>query len=162
MKWLILIFIALASTVSYAKDPFACTNTGGTVDKGSFTFEIYRAPDFDKNTAFRLCEKPGKAFVLIKAKSGASVKVRSINIDAQQLANFKELYEDALGANFKDDTVGLDGSSWCLEFNRQNYLKACFWSPGIDTQARGVGSFVALGTALWNLAGFNGANGKLY
>jgi len=163
VKGLFLFFLALiASSVAQAKDPFACMYSGNVPSKGIFTFEIWRAPDFDKDTSFRLCDLAGETFLLVKAKAGKSFKVRRIDLDAAQFTKFKGLYQDALGANFKDDTVGLDGSSWCLEASRMQYLKACFWSPGENTDARGVGSFLVLGTALWEFAQFGNSNGKLY
>ena len=162
MKWLVLLFFILSSSVACAKDPFACMYSGNVPSKGIFTFEIWRAPDFDKDTSFRLCDLAGKTFLLVKAKAGKSFKVRAIDLDVEQFAKLKGLYENALSANFRDDTLGVDGSSWCLEANRMNYLKACFWSPGIDTEKRGTNSFIDLGNRLWELAQFGDSNGKLY
>jgi hypothetical protein len=164
MKWLIVIFlIALASPRAYAKDPFACMFGGNVTSKGTFTFEIWRALTFGKDTTrFRLCESPKKVFLLVEAKMSGQLKVRAINLDVEQLTKLKVLYEGAFGVNFKDDAMGADGSSWCLEANRINYLKACFWSPELNTQARGIEGFRALGAALWDLAQFDGSNGELY
>ena len=161
MKWLVLLLLALSSFAVYAKDPFACMYSGNVPSKGIFTFEVWRASDFDKGTSFRLCDLAGKTFLLVKAKVGKNLKVRTIDLNVEQRAKLNGLYEKALGSNFKDDAFGTDGSSWCLEANRMNYLRACFWSPKVETERRGIVDFVALGTELWELAQFHGSDGQL-
>ena len=162
MKWLVLFFLIFCSSVTFAKDPFACMYSGNVPSKGIFTFEIWRAFDSNRDTSFRLCDLAGKAFVLVKSKVGEKLKVRKIDLDVGQHAKLKSLYENALGANFGDETFGTDGSTWCLEANRMNYLKACFWSPQFDTEKRRIRGFTALGSWLWELAQFGDSNGKLY
>jgi hypothetical protein len=164
MKAFALLFLGLISCVVHAKDPLACAYSGGYVAIGDkFTLEIDRAPDFDKKTTFRLCDLRDKTFLLVQTYVGGKAKYKKINLDAEQSAKINTLYEMALGADFKDSAVGLDGSSWCLETRRgTNYLKACFWSPTYETQQRRLNGFWDLGAALWELAQFGAANGKLY
>ncbi|HXI43592.1 MAG TPA: hypothetical protein VNH83_26655, partial [Bryobacteraceae bacterium] len=69
-------------------------------------------------------------------------------------------YERALEYNVKDDALGNDGSSWCLETTRGfTYSKACFWSPEYNTEERHLTGMLALGRALWHLAAIDD---KLY
>ena len=163
MKWLILVLLAaVTSSRAYAKDdPFVCV-PGNNASKGVFTFEIWRALTIDQDTTlFRLCELSSKSFLMVKAKEGGKFKIRTVNLDAEQLATLKSLYQATFAANFKDDTFGTDGSTWCLEANRMNYLKVCFWTPSYNAQRRGIAEFEALGKALWDLAQFDGSNGEL-
>ncbi len=97
----------------------------------------------------------------MKTKVAGKFKVKTVNLDAEQLAMVKSLFQAAFDSNFKDETFGVDGSTWCLEANKVNYLKACFWTPTYNTKARGIEEFVALGTGLWNLAKIDASNGEL-
>jgi len=157
-----ILLLALAGSAS-AADDFACVHGNPHLALGKFTFEIVdRATAFDKPTAFRLCQTSGKASLLIRTKVGGRMKVRAISLTEEQTSHLDSLYEAALGANFKDDDIGLDGSSWCLETARgSNSLKACFWSPTSGAEKRGLAAFAVLGTALWNLADFGNTNGRL-
>ena len=162
MKWLVLIALtAIAATNARAEDPFACVK-GNDASKGIFTFDIWRAFTVDNaTTSFRLCELSSKSFLRVQIKSEKKLSVRTVDLSKEQVASLHELYDAALGVNFKDDTSGTDGSGWCLEANRMNYLKACFYTPTYNSHERGIAPFVALGTALWEMAQFGNGNGEL-
>jgi hypothetical protein len=73
------------------------------------------------------------------------------------------LYENALDYNMKDYEIGLDGSNWCLETNKvSSYLKACYWTPTYNPQARRLTGLVALGRELWTIADMESRDGPLY
>ena len=71
------------------------------------------------------------------------------------------LYEKALDYDAKDDSMGSDGSSWCLETQRGlTYSKACFWTPQYETAKRRLNGLLLLGEELWRVAKLDSA--KLY
>ena len=110
---------------------------------------------------FKLCERkePSQSFVLINVESAHSRKrsvTRQLVVDETTFVNLVGLYERALEYDVKDDALGNDGSSWCLETTRGfTYSKACFWSPEYNTEERHLTGMLALGRALWHLAGID-------
>jgi hypothetical protein len=128
-----------------------------------FTFTIERAPRPLEPAAFRVCDAVGAApFLLVKSSARGKSRVRRIELSEQTHEHLQALYEAALSSNFKDDVLGLDGSSWCLEAQRgNNELRACFWTPQYEAEKRGIDPFRVLGEALWQMADFGEAYGPL-
>jgi hypothetical protein len=90
-------------------------------------------------------------------------KDRQIKLDSGLYERIVQLYEKALDYNVKDDTIGFDGSSWCLETRRGfTYSKACFWSPDNEPQQRGIVGLYQLGKELWSIAELEPEIGELY
>jgi hypothetical protein len=133
---------------------------GGTV----FSLDIERS--FDPGVKFELCDREdySKRFVLISTQSRLhSTKwvSRSVVVDTAHYDKLVALYEKALDYNVKDDSMGSDGSSWCLETRRGfTYSKACFWTPQYETGKRRLNGLLSLGEELWRLAELDSA--KLY
>jgi hypothetical protein len=129
--------------------------SGGTI------FSLSMARAFHPNVEFKLCgrKESGKSFLLVteqKSLGSRRANTRSIVLDEITKASVLSLYEKALDCNVKDETVGLDGSSWCLETTRvMTYSKACFWTPVSHADDRGIAGLQALGTELWRLGKFD-------
>jgi len=160
----IALFMLLASCTSIPAVESCGYRTAfdGTV----FSLNIERS--FDPAAAFQLCERkaPESSFLLVTTFEYQTHRIASIDkftLDDSQFEKLLVLYEDALNINFKDDAIGLDGSSWCLETNRGfTYLNACFWSPKFDTRNRELENLVAFGQALWQFANLEPAIGRIY
>jgi hypothetical protein len=131
-----------------------------------FTLTIGRS--FDPGVTFKLCQrkKPGQSFVLVAVDASDESNAKSettLPLDENSYKALIKLYEAALDYNVKDDTMGLDGSGWCLETRRGfTYSKACFWTPGYETSKRGLIGLENLGNELGRLAKLEKTAGKLY
>ena len=109
-----------SSSVLHAAGAFDC----GTKREGQapftatprFTFSIERAPRPLQPTAFRVCDAVGAApFLLVKSSSrNGKEDVRRIELSNVAHDRLLQGYADALSSNFKDEVLGLDGSSLCL------------------------------------------------
>ena len=154
-RYLLLVALASLSFAAFARDDFACAQSQNEILSEKFTVEITqraRAPGEDM--AFRFCNGHASTLLLVRAK--AKGKVRAVTLTQEQSTRLLALYETALEMNFKDEDLGLDGAIWCLETKRgMNSLRACFWSPANNTHRRGLAGLLALGTTLWELAGFD-------
>jgi hypothetical protein len=108
---------------------------------------------------FELCERsePSQSFLLIRTGTERPKKLsetRQLRVDQTAYLNLVAMYERALDYDVKDDALGNDGSSWCLETTRGfTYSRACFWSPEYNTNERHLTGMLALGRELWHLAG---------
>jgi hypothetical protein len=124
-----------------------------------FSLAIDRS--FDPGVKFELCARkaPVQNFLRLSTESKLHSDrwtARKIILEDSEYAKLLELYEAALEYNVKDDAMGLDGSSWCLETRRGfTYSKACFWSPQYETAQRHLSGMWALGEELWGLAALN-------
>lgn len=156
------IFLLLSGipAFAHAKDDVCGfrSRTTGTV----FSMSISRSMSLNNTPVeFKLCERkePSQSFVLINVESAHSRKrsvTRHLVVDETTFVNLVGLYERALEYDVKDDALGNDGSSWCLETTRGfTYSKACFWSPEYNTEERHLTGMLALGRALWHLAGID-------
>jgi hypothetical protein len=132
--------------------------TVGTV----FVLSIGRSMSVGRrHVEFKLCERgePSESFVLIEVGSkqpGQHVEIRQLRIDETTFVKLVALYERALDYDVKDNAMGNDGSSWCLETTRGlTYSKVCLWSPDYNTTPRHLEGMLALGRQLWHLAGFD-------
>jgi hypothetical protein len=131
---------------------------GGTV----FSLGIGRSRVLENSyVQFKLCQRPGpsKSFLLIHTETEQPKKhseTRQLPIDEGTYSDLFGLYDRALDYDVKNDTMGFDGSSWCLETTRGfTYSKACFWSPDVETDTRHLTDMLALGRKLWHLAGMD-------
>ena len=110
---------------------------------------------------FKLCERtqPSQNFLLIHTETERPRKhseMRQLPVDQSAYLSLVAMYERALDYDVKDDALGNDGSSWCLETTRGfTYSKACFWSPEYNTNERHLTGMLALGRKLWQLAGMD-------
>ena len=137
----------------------ARTLSGGTV----FTLTVERS--FQPGLAFLLCQRkaPNQSFLLIQSELKSASTNKKIMLNDKDFVELMGLYENALTYNARDHIIGLDGSIWCLETKRGlNYSKACFYTPGYDTGARGLTGLNLLGVALWKIGSMSTAAGKLY
>ena len=157
-KWAAICLLMLGTPVfAHAKEDVCGfrSRTAGTV----FSMSISRSMSLNNTPVeFKLCERkePSQSFVLTNVKSAHSQKrsvTRRLVIDETTFVSLVGLYERALEYNVKDEALGNDGSSWCLETTRGfTYSKACFWSPEYNTDERHLTGMLALGRALWHLA----------
>jgi hypothetical protein len=156
-RTVLVMFLALVAWLprSASADADECglrTHLTGTV----FTLSINRS--FDPGVKFEVCARkaPEPNFLRVVAESKLHSDAwtdRTITLDDSEYAKLLTLYEAALEYNVKDDAIGLDGSSWCLETTRGfTYSKACFWSPQYKTLPRRLSGMWALGEELWRLA----------
>jgi hypothetical protein len=154
-KLVLIGILAILSQHVAASDDFACSQSQNEAIFNKFTFEVTeraRAPG--ENVAFRFCRGREHAFLLVRVEKRGEPK--RIPLSDEQSAKILGLYDRALDSNFKDDVIGLDGASWCLETKRgSNSLRACLWSPTNDAEKRGIVGFLALGNALWGIAGLD-------
>jgi hypothetical protein len=59
--------------------------------------------------------------------------------------------------------IGSDGSTCRLETKPGlNYSKACFYSPGEETNKRGLAELDQLGAELWKIGNLAAISGKLH
>ena len=127
-------------------------NGGGAV----FTLSIARS--FHADVTFKLCRRQDAAMqsLWISAQSAKNSKrweTRQISLDEPTFAKILAFYDKALEYNVKDDALGFDGSSWCLETPRGfTYSKACFWSPPYKAEARNLNGILMLGRELWRIS----------
>jgi len=167
MKAFIALLVAswlIGSTPAHAEDDICGYRTlkTGTI----FSLDIYRS--FDPHVTFKVCarEDPAKNFLLVAVEPKKKPKrrtVRQLPLSAATYAHVVALYEEALSYNVKDSTLGLDGSSWCLETSRGfTYSKACFWSPMDNAKERGISGLSSLGQELWRIAEMDLSVGDLY
>lgn len=154
------IFLAAAPFFAHAKDD-ACgfrTMRSGTV----FTMSIDRSRILENSyVEFKLCEReePSQSFLLIRTVTEQPKKhaeTHQKRLDEDAFVALTAMYETALNYDVKDNALGNDGSSWCLETTRGfTYSKACFWSPEFDTDKRRLTGMLALGRQLWHLSGMD-------
>lgn len=145
---------------AHAKDEVCGMRTmrAGTVFSMSIARSRIRE---DSYVEFKLCERsePSPSFLLIRTGTERSKKhseTRQLRIDETTYLDLVAMYERALDYDVKDDALGNDGSSWCLETTRGfTYSKACFWSPEYNTSERHLTGMLALGRELWHLAGMD-------
>jgi hypothetical protein len=159
-----LFMLGAIPVLAHAKDDVCGfrSRDAGTV----FSMSISRSMSLNNfPVEFKLCERkePSQSFVLINIESAHARKrsvTRRLVIDETTFVSLVGQYERALEYNVKDDALGNDGSSWCLETTRGfTYSKACFWSPEYNTEERHLTGMLALGRALWHLAAIDD---KLY
>jgi hypothetical protein len=157
-----LVFILLGAVplFAHAKDDVCGIRSmrAGTV----FSMSIGRSRVLENSyVEFKLCERtePSQSFLLIHTETERPKKhseTRQLRVDESTYLNLVAMYERALDYDVKDDALGFDGSSWCLETTRGfTYSKACFWSPEVDTDKRRLTGMLALGRELWHLAGMD-------
>lgn len=170
MKILVALCVLFAAASSFAATPSPddddeCgyrTRYDGTV----FALSIGRS--FDPGAEFMLCARrePKDSFLLVYVYIGDEKDNRSerkIVLNETTYGLLVALYEDALTYDVKDATLGLDGSTWCLETRRGfTYSKACFWSPEYEARKRGLIALHKLGAKLWKLAKLKPEIGDLY
>jgi hypothetical protein len=100
---------------------------------------------------------------VLPKRAGAEVVERVMELDHPTYLQVAELHAQALRYNVMDDSLGPDGSRWCLETNRgATYLKACFWTPSADPAKRGLEGLYRLGEFLWGVATLEQQIGRLY
>jgi hypothetical protein len=135
-----------------------------------FSLSIGRSRQLSfRHTEFWLCERtePGTSFLLVNSEEGHNHKLdvkKRIVLDETRFVELAALFHSALDVNLKDDTIGMDGSTWCLQA-RPSYsvdFKACFWSPPYSEANRGISGLANLGRNLWHLADFEPEVGNLY
>ena len=164
IKIVLFCLLGLAPFFAKADDVSPCGNRyvgGGTI----FTLTIFRS--FDATTEFKVCEKEKIGYLVVNTYKSEALKSAgkpsTITIENKRYDRVLGLYEEALAYDARDNAMGFDGSSWCLETERGGaYSKACFWSPDDETRKRRLTGLKKLGEELWSLAGFKGANGRLY
>ena len=117
-------------------------------------FSLHITDAFGGGIEYKLCEReePARNFLLVTRyvsesnKADEPIKVPLNDATYQKLLT---LYNDALDYNVKDETMGLDGASWCLETTRGfTYSKACFWSPESNPEERRLTGLLKLGREL--------------
>ena len=121
-------------------------------------FSLTISRSFDPEVTFKLCDRidRSKRFLLVASETARHSEkwaTKSIPVDPRQYDKIVALYEKALEYDVKDDAMGLDGSSWCLETRRGfTYSKACFWTPHFEPTRRRLDGLLELGNELWRLA----------
>jgi hypothetical protein len=160
---LVPLVLLFGSCCAYADSEDICGTRwvgGGTV----FSLMVERS--FDPGVTFKLCDREdhSKRFLLISTQSGMHSEKwvsKTLPLDPSRYDKVVALYERALDYDVKDDSMGMDGSSWCLETRRGfTYSKACFWTPQYETKKRRLSGLLALGEELWRVAKLDSA--KLY
>ena len=156
--FLILLWLLCASGAG-AEISDLCGPNHGTV----FALQIWRA--FHGEIDFKLCERQGQKFLLVTRDPDEGKKdddqVR-IPLNDAMYQRLLTLYQNAHADSPKDETGGLDGSTWCLETLRELYSKACFWSPAYHAEERGLTGLEKLGRELWSIAATERRDGPLY
>jgi hypothetical protein len=130
-----------------------------------FALHIWRA--FHGEIDFTLCagQEPVGNFLLVKRDPDERITVddsTAVSLDDATYQKLLTLYADAFVYNLKDEVLGLDGSTWCLESLSESYSKACFWSPRYNSEERGLKGLKTLGGELWSIAATVLRDGPLY
>jgi hypothetical protein len=121
-----------------------------------FSLTMDRA--FDPGVKFELCDRKDRSKRFLLVATQASMRTEKwvstrVPLDGVLYKKIIKLYESALDYDVKDDTMGFDGSGWCLETQRGfTYSKACFWTPQHETEKRRLVGLLALGEELWRVA----------
>lgn len=162
---LALVLVLLAFFTPYANAADSCgykTIRGGIV----FTLDIDRS--FHPPVRFQLCKgfPPEQSFLLVSTErndQGVFTSNRKLHLDTDSYNRIYALYDESLDFDLRDSTMGLDGSTWCLETKRGfTYSKSCFWSPDERAEERKLSGLRDLGAELWRLAEFKAEFGKMY
>ena len=151
-------FIAFIS--SFATHGFAMRVVGSCHDN-VFSLEI--STSFHGQVTFSLCESQESKTLRVKTlnivyeennKKSVMTEVTEIkDLTDESFDKIVAMYEEALAFNTLDNPNGLDGSTWCIKTYRgMNDLKACFWTPGSNTESRGLSGLYSLGEYLWDVA----------
>lgn len=129
---------------------------------------------FHGDVTFKLCKskeqnmlsvtKTKKKFEGETDNSTETIVREYIKLSKKEYQSIYRGYEKALHYNTLDEVSGLDGSSWCIESQRNfTYTKACFWTPSHEPKSRGLDGLYQLGSQLWKFAGLEKNNEfKLY
>ncbi len=148
-------------------------------DRGrAFSLEISRS--FDDDVEFVVCardEDPSELYILVavsKNMLGRKLFIRGepeptitrtkFAIDSAIYNRLMSLYDVALDYDVRDVQRMLDGSTWCLERKWSNQVerRACFASPGFETEERKLVGLLELGNELWAIASAELNIGRLY
>ena len=165
-KYLILLsFIITNSAQAFQWDDSDCGRKNAKEGK---VFELNIGMSRTSSFSFKLCKKPDKDFLILASnnkptKSNKKTTKKTIKLTKEQTEKLVEKYINALKYNTLDDATGLDGSSWCIESQRGfTYTKACFWTPGYNSEERGIAGLNELGIYLWKISELKKQGFKLY
>lgn len=129
-------------------------------------FSLSIATSFHGTSEFKLCKSESQKYLVVstidfvKVDESQPLASRAsryrIQLFEQEYAQVTSLYKKALSYNTLDDVMGVDGSTWCLESQRGiNYTKACFWTPSVNYEERGLVGLYNLANYLWEFTGLN-------
>jgi hypothetical protein len=160
MKFVLFIFIlfsrAALATEWVEKDCGQYNAYNGEV----FFLKISTA--FHGEVSFKLCKSKVQNVLNVRViNHGASKEIATelnytFPLFEQEYIQIIGFYQKAMSYNALDRISGTDGSSWCLEgMQGINYRKACFWSPGLGSEERGIGGLYKLGAYLWEFSGLD-------
>jgi hypothetical protein len=153
MDKLLLITLFLFSVGSQAKD-IERINLLLCAVNSKFSIEVRGA--FERHyESYHFCYYKDKRPVVVKFYGSPSVKsehyIYSI-LTKDQVDLLLKTHSIALELNLKDDTQGLDGSTWTFESILYQELKLKIWSPSFKSEVRGYKGLLSLRDAMENYA----------
>jgi len=162
---ILLCFLISSSTLASEWNDVDCGRKNAKEGK---IFELNISMSFHGSIGFKLCKKPDQHFLVLTSnlkstdKNSKSNK-KTIRLSKEQTGILNGKHIKALKYNTLDDALGLDGSSWCIESQRGfTYTKACFWTPGHNSEKRGLVGLNELGIHLWEISGLKEQGIRLY
>ena len=116
-KCAVLISVCLFCSSAFAGETYGIC--GCRAAHHGTVFSLHMTSAFGGGIEYKLCEReePGRNFLLVMRSSGESNKADQpikVPLNDATYQKLLTLYDDALDYNFKDETRGLDGASWCL------------------------------------------------
>jgi len=165
LRIFLLIFLFISHGVQAS--PWNDADCGKTNANEGKIFELNITMSFHGASTFKFCKKPERHFLVLKSSlktTGQEFEKKVINLSNKEIEIITNKYIRALKYNTLDDTSGLDGSTWCIESQRgfTTYTKACFWSPGSNTEKRGLAGLYELGVYLWEISELKEQGIRLY
>lgn len=159
-------FCIVLPSVSIAEEDKHCGVSNRSVGT-EFLLSVSRS--FHGATVFKLCKKQKQKFLVVinyfnEIESGKNKEVEDIvQLNSSDFDKLLLLRDEALMYNTRDYTMGLDGSTWCLDVQKSfTHTLGCFWSPLYNSEERGLKGMGELATYLWEYTEQSKSHGKLY
>ena len=161
LKLFTILSLIFTFQVLAAEEDFEC---GARILSEVQVFELSVELSFDGTLVFKLCEMDNSHSLLTTLYAPNSEPTNErIDLSNSEAQAIIEEYEEALRFNALDDASGLDGSYWCIETQRGlTTIEACFFSPGYNSEERGLSGLYNLGDYLWQFTGLQQMGLRLY
>jgi hypothetical protein len=161
----LIMLLVFNSVSAYAiNEEFDCQQV---VPNSKTVYTLTISAYFGRGAEFRLCKVGSSSEdVLLSGdpRNRSDFSPRQIKLNSAQSIELEKLFEEALDYNlrYKESFSVLDGSTWCLEYERSGMSSEnCFWSPYDEQHSRGLIGLIKLGEKLWQVADGDKRYGKL-
>jgi hypothetical protein len=158
IDYLVAVGLLLAPAASNAQTPAPV----GSIERYGEAFSLSIRTSFQGQFEFKLIGTSDGFTVTVEGtkisygKDDAEISKKvseTIHLDSDETKKILSLFKAALLYNSLDDMGGLDGSTWCLKSERvYSRTSACFWSPDVEPEERGLDGLYRLGVHLASLS----------